>query len=89
MRVRGTQAAERSASPTLSRPGASQSHGCTFRADHAAVLVPVPDRTSLEPLARNLLRPAVSAGRLAIDDCGRVQLHLRRPFRDGTTHFEL
>jgi hypothetical protein len=53
---------------------------------HAAVLVPADDRTRLEHLARYLLRPPIASERLSLDERGRIQLRLRKAFRDGTTH---
>ncbi len=37
-------------------------------------------------LVRYLLRPPLVGSRLSIDDRGRVQLALKKPFRDRTTH---
>ena len=55
---------------------------------HAAVRVDgARDRDRLEHLCRYVTRPALSSKRLSLDEQGRVILHLRVPFRDGTTHF--
>jgi hypothetical protein len=52
---------------------------------HAGVAVPG-HRARLERLCRYVLRPPVTGDRLSVAGDGRVVLHLRHPWADGTTH---
>jgi Putative transposase len=51
---------------------------------HASVAVPATDRSRLEQLCRDLLRPAVAQDRLGLRADGRVVLTLKTPWADGT-----
>jgi hypothetical protein len=51
---------------------------------HANVAVPAGDRRRLERLCRYVLRPPLSQNALESTADGKVLLHLRRPWRDGT-----
>ena len=53
---------------------------------HAGLCVPADQRDRLERIAQYALRPPVSQERLEMTDAGQVQLELRRPWADGTTH---
>jgi hypothetical protein len=53
----------------------------------AATRVPARDREGLERMARYLGRPPIANDRLTRLDDGRLQLELKRPWRDGTTAF--
>ena len=53
----------------------------------AATRVPANDREGLERMARYLARPPVATGRLSQLDDGRLELRLKRAWRDGTTSF--
>ncbi len=53
---------------------------------HAAVRVEARDRKRLEQLCRYITRPALSEQRVQLDAAGQVQLELKTPWRDGTTH---
>jgi len=53
---------------------------------HAAVRVEANDRKRLEQLCRYITRPALSDERVQLNDAGRVELKLKAPWRDGTTH---
>lgn len=53
---------------------------------HAGTRVSAGDKKGLERLCRYLLRPPLSQDRLTRLADGRVQLRLKRPWRDGTTH---
>ena len=53
---------------------------------HAAVRVEAHDRKRLEQLCRYITRPALSDERVQIDAAGQVELKLKTPWRDGTTH---
>jgi hypothetical protein len=53
---------------------------------HAAVRVEAHDRKRLEQLCRYITRPALSDERLQLNAAGQVQLKLKTPWRDGTTH---
>jgi hypothetical protein len=52
---------------------------------HARVRTSRGERDRLERLARYVARPALSTERLSLSKQGNVLLHLRRPWRDGTT----
>jgi hypothetical protein len=52
---------------------------------HAATFVAAADRAALERLARYLLRPAISAARVAVRPDGRVEYRFRRPDPTGRT----
>jgi hypothetical protein len=53
----------------------------------AATRVHARDREGLERMARYLARPPIANDRLTRLDDGRLQLELKRPWRDGTTAF--
>jgi hypothetical protein len=53
---------------------------------HAAVRVEAHDRKRLEQLCRYITRPALSDERVRLNDGGQVELKLKTPWRDGTTH---
>jgi hypothetical protein len=53
---------------------------------HAAVRVEASDRKRLEHLCRYITRPALSDERVQLNDAGQVELKLKTPWRDGTTH---
>jgi hypothetical protein len=53
---------------------------------HAAVRVQANDRKRLEQLCRYITRPALSDERIQLNAAGQVQLKLKTPWRDGTTH---
>jgi hypothetical protein len=53
----------------------------------AATRVPALDREGLERMARYLARPPIANDRLTRLNDGRLQLELKRPWRDGTTAF--
>jgi hypothetical protein len=53
----------------------------------AATRVAANDREGLERMARYLARPPIASDRLTRLDDGRLELQLKRPWRDGTTAF--
>ena len=53
---------------------------------HAAVRVEAHDRKRLEQLCRYITRPALSDERVQVNATGQVELKLKTPWRDGTTH---
>ena len=53
---------------------------------HAAVRVEAHDRKRLEQLCRYITRPALSDERVQLNTAGQVELRLKTPWRDGTTH---
>ena len=53
---------------------------------HAGLCVRAGQRGHLERICRYALRPPVAQERLHLTDAGQVQLELRRPWADGTTH---
>jgi hypothetical protein len=53
---------------------------------HAAVRVEANDRKRLEQLCRYITRPALSYERVQLNAAGQVELKLKTPWRDGTTH---
>jgi hypothetical protein len=53
---------------------------------HAAVRVEAHDRKRLEQLCRYITRPALSEERVQVNAAGQVELELKTPWRDGTTH---
>jgi len=53
---------------------------------HAAVRVEAHDRRRLEQLCRYITRPALSDERIQLNAAGQVELKLKTPWRDGTTH---
>jgi hypothetical protein len=53
---------------------------------HAALRVEAHDRKRLEHLCRYITRPALSDERVQINAAGQVELKLKTPWRDGTTH---
>ena len=44
------------------------------------------DRKRLEQLCRYITRPALSDERVQVNAAGQVELKLKTPWRDGTTH---
>jgi hypothetical protein len=56
---------------------------------HAAVRVESHDRKRLEQLCRYITRPALSDERVQLNAAGQVELKLKTPWRDGTTHLVL
>jgi len=50
------------------------------------VRVEAHDRKRLEQLCRYITRPALSDQRVQINAAGQVELKLKTPWRDGTTH---
>jgi len=56
---------------------------------HASTALAAGDREALEALLRYQLRPPLSKSRLTRLDDGRVQLKLRSPWSDGTSHLIL
>ena len=53
---------------------------------HAAVRVEAHDRKRLEQLCRYITRPALSDEWVQLNAAGQVELKLKTPWRDGTTH---
>ena len=53
---------------------------------HAAMRVDTHDRKRLEQLCRTVTRPALADERVQFNDAGQVELKLKTPWRDGTTH---
>jgi hypothetical protein len=53
---------------------------------HAAVRVEAHERKRLEQLCRYITRPALSDERVQLNAAGQVELRLKTPWRDGTTH---
>ena len=53
---------------------------------HAAARVEAHDRRRLEQLCRYITRPALSEQRVQINTASQVELKLKTPWRDGTTH---
>ena len=53
---------------------------------HVAVRVETHDRKRLEQLCRYITRPALSDERVQLNAAGQVELKLKTPWRDGTTH---
>ena len=53
---------------------------------HAAVRVEAHDRKRLEQSCRYITRPALSDERVQLNAAGQVELELKTPWRDGTTH---
>ncbi|MFN9574885.1 MAG: transposase, partial [Betaproteobacteria bacterium] len=51
-----------------------------------AVRVEAHDRKRLEQLCRTITRPALSDERVQLNAAGQVELKLKTPWRDGTTH---
>ncbi len=56
---------------------------------HAAVRVEAHDRKRLEQLCRYITRPSLSDERVQLNAAGQVELKLKTPRRDGTTHLVL
>jgi hypothetical protein len=56
---------------------------------HAAVRVEAHERKRLEQLCRYITRPALSDERVQLNAAGQVELKLKTPWRDGTTHLVL
>jgi Putative transposase/Transposase zinc-binding domain len=55
----------------------------------AATRIAANDRAGIERMARYLARPPIATDRLSRLDDGRLELQLKRPWRDGTTAFVL
>jgi hypothetical protein len=53
---------------------------------HAAVRVDAHERKRLEQLCRYITRPALADQRVQLNAAGQVELKLKTPWRDGTTH---
>jgi hypothetical protein len=53
---------------------------------HAAVRIEAHERKRLERLCRYITRPPLSDERIRVNAAGQVQLELKTPWRDGTTH---
>nr|WP_234413882.1 transposase [Ideonella sp. A 288] len=53
---------------------------------HAAERVEAHDRKRLEQLCRYITRPTLSDQRVQLNAAGQVELKLKTPWRDGTTH---
>jgi Putative transposase len=53
---------------------------------HAAVRCHANERLKLERLCRYITRPALANDRIEINAKGQVELKLKTPWRDGTTH---
>jgi hypothetical protein len=53
---------------------------------HAAVRCEAAERKRLEQLCRSITRPALSDERVRCNAAGQVELKLKTPWRDGTTH---
>jgi hypothetical protein len=53
---------------------------------HAAVRCQANERLKLEHLCRYITRPALANDRVKINAKGQVELKLKTPWRDGTTH---
>lgn len=53
---------------------------------HAAVRVEAHDRRRQEQLCRYITRPALSDERIQLNAAGQVELKLKTPWRDETTH---
>jgi hypothetical protein len=53
----------------------------------AATRLAANDRDGLERMGRYLARPPIATDRLSMLDDGRLELRLKRPWRDGTTAF--
>ena len=53
---------------------------------NAAIACQANQRDKLERLCRYVTRPAISLERLTLRSDGQVQVQLKHPFRDGTTH---
>ena len=53
---------------------------------HAAVRCGAGQRKTLERLCRYITRPALAHDRVQINAAGQVELKLKTPWRDGTTH---
>ena len=53
----------------------------------AATRIPANDREALERMGRYLARPPIATDRLSQMEDGRLELRLKRPWRDGTTAF--
>lgn len=53
---------------------------------HAAVRVEAHDRKRLEQLCRYITWPVLSDERVQLNAAGQVELKLKTPWRDGTTH---
>jgi Putative transposase len=53
---------------------------------HAAVRCGAGQKKTLERLCRYITRPALANDRVQINTAGQVELKLKTPWRDGTTH---
>ena len=68
---------------TARQPLCADIHGLSL---HAAVRVEASDRKRLAQLCRYITRPALSDKRVQLNDAGQMELKLKTPWRDGTTH---
>jgi len=80
------RAATRTVISSIPKPRCVAQDGFTL---HANVRVAARDRGRLERLCRYLMRPPVSDARLALAESGRIELELKTPYSDGTTHIVL
>ena len=55
---------------------------------HANVKILAHRRSALERLCRYITRGAVAKERISLTSKGNVQLRLKRPYNDGTTHYQ-
>jgi len=69
--------------PWIESSGARQAHVFGFDL-HADVAVPAGDRARLEHLCGYVLRPPIAQDALEYTTEGKILLHIRRPWRDGT-----
>jgi hypothetical protein len=53
---------------------------------HGAVAVPAKKRDRLEKLIRYVARPSIALSRMSETSDGDIQITLKKPFSDGTTH---
>jgi hypothetical protein len=53
---------------------------------HAAARAEAHDRKRLQQLCRYITRPSLSDERVQLNSAGQVELKLKTPWRDGTTH---
>jgi len=68
---------------TVHQPLCADIDGFSLR---AAVRVEAHDRKPLEQLCRYITWPALSDERIQVNAAGQVELKLKTPWRDGTTH---
>lgn len=53
---------------------------------HASVRIAAHERKRLERLCRYITRPALSDEHIRVEAAGQVELELKTPWREGTTH---